>query len=1767
MRERLLNQVILTRKLRVLLLFVAVLLPLGSWADNYPFKIGGVQITSENIGSYSGVSYDASNCTITLNGAKLTSGICWESEDGLVIALKGANTITVSSGSCIYSELAVINPNAVRQKARQKAPANYEISFVKDGSSSDPCSLTLSWPEGGTIGALDGFSNKDNPDLPGLTWIILDQNKAVVAEPYDMTIGDIIVSSANYSPIIGLDGNSINASYDISTHTLTLDGATLTERIFWDADADFTIELKGSNSITTDGTSCIASGFDKNISFTRGDASNPCSLELSTGTSTENVISEFANSGAPTMGSGLFWFPTKDNNNKITSAIVTTVLGGGEGTQESPFIINTYDHLKQYADYVNSGMLTTQYVRLGDDDIDCSGKTDFKVIGLTTPFKGHFDGNGKVIKNLNIEVSTGDAHVGLFSQISGGTVENLTLSSCSFSGGEYTGGVAGNLSSGTIKNCNVNACSIETSGDYAGAIVGNKANDITLSNNLYDVDVTVKTNNTGSDPTTKSGQTPRGIGNSDDEIDKVMLAGIKKVTVNYPKSYGGLEPIENTYYLFDDDIIYVLPGYDVGIKANSVAGRKPTLTLSDQSIDVTSEEKMVDGSYDHTEFSFTMPSADVTATLSFIKDLSSNIYTATIANSAYTGAAQTSQEVSLSYNGDDITPFTLDTHYTIDGYKDADKHALESAPKNVGTYYATIKGVEANGFTGTRDVQFEITKANLSIVTIEAIKDQIYTGSEIKPEIKVTLNDVTLTPDDYGYSVGYSNNTNVPASGATSGPTVTLTALATSKYFTEGTTKTAAFNIVPKSIEGATVTLSGDGFDTEKKCFVYNGQNQAPTVTVKDGDKLLILDTDYTLSNNGGVGVADDYSVTVTGKGNYDENTSVDVTYSIAPRSIAETNVNLDATVTYVYTGGEHNPEPVVKYGDTELVKGTDYTLSYSNNINAAASGAENAPTVTITGMGNFDENTTTTVKFTIGQADLADAAISKISFGGTDYTVGDAAIEIPYTGEAIHPTVKEVKFNDGTVTLDASQYTVSWGDHNTELSSESENAQVIITSTGKNFTAGTSTSLNFKIVAANVTISAPDQTVTYNGSAQAYTSATVDNTNATLAVAYYTKEDDRTNGSNALAGAPTDAGTYYVRVTQTNSNFTADAKNATFTITAATMTVTATGYDAAYDGQAHGISVTAPEGATVKYGESATSCTLEASPTYTNAGTYTVYYEVTKANYGTVTGSATVTISKAAGSISYATASMSKTFGDAAFTNALTKTGDGSVTYSSSNTAVATVDSSTGEVTIKGEGTAKITATVADGTNYSYATKTASYTLSVGVASMEVSATGYDAVYDGQPHGIGVTAPEDATVKYGETEGSYTLDASPTYTNAGFYTVYYEVTKANYTTVTGSAAVKISKVPVTLFMDVSDKTIKKDEKIRIEYSTSPVGLPIVFSSSDDAVAMISTIKVDSRFAELIVKALYPGEATITATYDGGTNYESISASFTVTVEVEAIQAITENQEYSFGNANDYLKPDGSENPLNGVVINNIFHNLRIDDATGYDSEEGCIAIGTPTSPENIRGAVEGFGNFIADGMAPYDPNNPLYWEYQAWLEASWSGMECLVEVPKEGQIGVFTVESKEEGACQIAVQPGVGETQTFQHVERSEDGVIITPEDGRMWQDRLDAMGCGDVWRHLYGGKPSTGTENLVMLFGIFNRFIGGDARSKAIHKGKKSGINVKVYSVTYKVKSTSGIESIGRETKILSADGWYDLYGQRISQPQQKGIYINNGRKIVIK
>ena len=76
-----------------------------------------------------------------------------------------------------------------------------------------------------------------------------------------------------------------------------------------------------------------------------------------------------------------------------------------------------------------------------------------------------------------------------------------------------------------------------------------------------------------------------------------------------------------------------------------------------------------------------------------------------------------------------------------------------------------------------------------------------------------------------------------------------------------------------------------------------------------------------------------------------------------------------------------------------------------------------------------------------------------------------------------------------------------------------------------------------------------------------------------------------------------------------------------------------ATGYQGAYDGQPHSISVTVTEpteGYTITYSTSSTGEYTSVNPTYTDVGTYTTYYKVSADEYVDATGSETVIITKA---------------------------------------------------------------------------------------------------------------------------------------------------------------------------------------------------------------------------------------------------------------------------------------------------------------------------------------------------------------------------------------------------------------------------------------------------------------------------------------------------------------------------------------------------------
>ena len=278
-----------------------------------------------------------------------------------------------------------------------------------------------------------------------------------------------------------------------------------------------------------------------------------------------------------------------------------------------------------------------------------------------------------------------------------------------------------------------------------------------------------------------------------------------------------------------------------------------------------------------------------------------------------------------------------------------------------------------------------------------------------------------------------------------------------------------------------------------------------------------------------------------------------------------------------------------------------------------------------------------------------------------------------------------------------------------------------------------------------------------------------------------------------------------------------------------------------------------------------------------TEAGDYTIKATITAtANYEAAVDSTHFAISKATPSITFDEETYSATFGET-FTAPTASTSPEELTVvatSSSNTQVATV--ADGIINIIGIGETIITVSFAGNNNYEAATAT--YLLNVAAGTNKgVIATGYTGIYDGKAHGITVTAPENATIKYGTQKGTYNLSASPTYTNAGIYKVHYQVTMDNYNTVTDSVTVEISKAAGGLEYSTATASaeLNSDGWTAPELK-NPNSLAVTYTSSNTDVAKISETGV--------VTLVGAGETTIKAASEGDTNHEACETQYVLTV-------------------------------------------------------------------------------------------------------------------------------------------------------------------------------------------------------------------------------------------------------------------------------------------
>lgn len=271
---------------------------------------------------------------------------------------------------------------------------------------------------------------------------------------------------------------------------------------------------------------------------------------------------------------------------------------------------------------------------------------------------------------------------------------------------------------------------------------------------------------------------------------------------------------------------------------------------------------------------------------------------------------------------------------------------------------------------------------------VSDVKNVAFTGSEIIPDVTVTLNKVVLN-EGVDYDIVFSSNTNVG--------TASYTVTGKGNYF-GSVTKT--FEITAADIASIDdVTIASQ---------VFTASQIAPTVELVFGEyNLTENDFDIEYGENLNVGTG---SVVIKGKGNFTG--TVTVEFDIVAKDISE---GITALIPGTTPGAQ--PEGVVlKYGEVVLVNEVDYDVVYSGYENPGEG------TATFTGKGNY---TGTLVQhFTVSESKTLSDVTASASATAYKYYEPDAVEFLP---ESVNVTyldtqtqlIKDVDYYYGAVTYD----------------------------------------------------------------------------------------------------------------------------------------------------------------------------------------------------------------------------------------------------------------------------------------------------------------------------------------------------------------------------------------------------------------------------------------------------------------------------------------------------------------------------------------------------------------------------------------------------------------------------------------------------------------------------------------------------------------------------------------------------------------------------
>ena len=249
---------------------------------------------------------------------------------------------------------------------------------------------------------------------------------------------------------------------------------------------------------------------------------------------------------------------------------------------------------------------------------------------------------------------------------------------------------------------------------------------------------------------------------------------------------------------------------------------------------------------------------------------------------------------------------------------------------------------------------------------VSPVEPQTYTGSAIKPAVEVYDGELLLT-EKVDYTISYKNNTKVnDAAVEKTAPSIIITGRGSYSGKI-----TVYFPIVAKSVEDFDVSV-------EDIFAAPTGKVQTPVPTVTWQNKKLSNKKDFEVSypdledstkTDAYKAAGAEYRVKIKGINNFAGERTI---YFHITTATLMSKVKVKAIPKQTYTGSAIEPSLTVTCGKEPLSLGTDYTVSYKNNIAAGKA------TAVLTGKGDYAG--TKEVTFQIVGSPIAKATVNGLT-------------------------------------------------------------------------------------------------------------------------------------------------------------------------------------------------------------------------------------------------------------------------------------------------------------------------------------------------------------------------------------------------------------------------------------------------------------------------------------------------------------------------------------------------------------------------------------------------------------------------------------------------------------------------------------------------------------------------------------------------------------------------------------------------------------------